>query len=350
MAAQSRGQDTSLIGALIRAPHRFEFIQAVRLIEQWLRRRRAKGDAGAPDPAEAVRFRAALALAFPLAEIDDLSTNGPDGGLEMQVAFLGLDGSSGALPRHYSEMVLHEQRQKNLALRDFLDIFNHRAVALHLAAQRKYRQAAGLEATGGDGSDPITLALYALVGMGTGGLRDRLAVEDETLIHYAGLFASGTRSAAGLEQLLSDYLGRPVEVIQFAGRWAPLEAEDWTAMPTSGKPLGSYAQLGVDAVAGSHVWDVQGGFRLRIGPLDYGQFAELLPGSPLMNEIAALVRTYAGPEFAFDMELALRGGAVPHCTLAAEGEFLPRLGWNTWLHAPVRPATVSDALLRYTRI
>jgi type VI secretion system protein ImpH len=354
MAAESRRQDPSLIEALLEEPYRFEFIQAVRVLERVAETRRRAAASDGPRHATAVedvvRFRAALALAVPLAEVEQLRAGEAGGPAEMQVSFLGLNGPSGVLPRHYSELVLQQVRQKNLALRDFLDVFNHRAIAMHLLARRKYRLAASVESSGDDGRDPISALFYALIGFATPGLRDRLAVDDHALVYYGGLFAQSRRSAAGLEQILSDYLGRPVEVAQFAGRWAPLAAEDWTRLATQNRPFGNFAQLGVDAVAGTHVWDVQGGFRLRLGPLDYRQFAELMPGSPLMNEVAALTRTYVGPELAFDVELALRGDAVPDCVLAGSGDFLPRLGWNTWLPAETRPATVSDAVLRFTRI
>jgi type VI secretion system protein ImpH len=254
------------------------------------------------------------------------------------------------MPRHYSELAQREARQKSFALRDFFDIFTHRAAKAHFFAWRKYRLAPSFEAPSEDGCDPITAALYALIGFATGGLRNRLSVEDETLIHYSGFYAQATRSALGLEQLLSDYLARRVEVIQFVGRWAPLLSEDWTALATETRPFGNFARLGVDAVAGTRVWDVQGGFRLRLGPLDYRRFAELMPNSPLMNEVAALTRTYVGSDLAYDVELVLRGEDVPLCTLANEGEFLPRLGWNTWLYAQRRATTVADAKMRFAQI
>lgn len=354
MAAAGGRQDASLIEALLEEPYRFEFLQAVRVLERVAEMRRRAAAADEPRRAaavdEVVRFRTTLALAVPLSEVEQLHADGAGGPAEMHVSFLGLNGPSGVLPRHYSELVLQQVRQKNLALRDFLDLLNHRAVLMHLLARRKYRLAASIERSRDDGHDPITAMLYALIGFATPGLRDRLAVEDHALVYYGGLFAQSRRSAAGLEQILSDYLGRPVEVVQFVGRWGPLAAEDWTRLATADRPFGNFAQLGVNAVAGSHVWDVQGGFRLRLGPLDYRQFAELMPGSPLMNEIAALTRSYAGPELAFDVELALRGDAVPDCVLAGSGAFLPRLGWNTWLPAETRPATISDAVLRFTQI
>jgi type VI secretion system protein ImpH len=344
-------QAASLIEHLFEAPQRFEFFRAMQLLERVVIARRGSGNGrGEALPDDAIRLRAGPTLSFPLAEIEDVTRGEGECVAEVQIGFMGLNGASGVLPRHYSELAQRQARQKSFALRDFLDLFTHRAAKAHFLAWRKYRLAASFEGGSDETDDPITAALYALIGFGTDGLRNRLAVEDDALIHYGGLFAQETRSALGLELLLSDYLARPVEVIQFVGRWAPLLPEDWTALATGARPFGNFAQLGVDAVAGTRVWDVQGGFRLRLGPLDYRQFAELMPNSPLMKEVAALTRSYVGPELAFDVELVLHGDAVPACSLVDTGMFLPRLGWNTWLHAEKRPATVADAKMRFARI
>ena len=344
-------QAPSLIEDIFAAPQRFEFFRALQLLERVaIARRRGANGRGEALPDDAIRLRAGPTLSFPLAEIEDVARGEGECVAEVQIGFMGLNGASGVLPRHYSELAQREARQKSFALRDFLDLFTHRAAKAHFLAWRKYRLAASFEAGRSEAEDPITAVLYALIGFGTTGLRNRLAVEDDTLVHYGGLFAQETRSALGLESLLSDYLARRVEVIQFVGRWAPLLSEDWTGLATTTRPFGNFAQLGVDAVAGTRVWDVQGGFRLRLGPLDYRQFAELMPNSPLMKEVAALTRSYVGPDLAFDVELVLRGDAVPACGLADSGEFLPRLGWNTWLDAEKRPATVADAKMRFPRI
>jgi type VI secretion system protein ImpH len=344
-------QATSLIEYLFAAPQRFEFFRAVQLLERVaIAQRRGATGRGEALSDDAIRLRAGPTLSFPLAEIENITRGEGECVAEVEIGFMGLNGASGVLPRHYSELAQREARQKSFALRDFFDLFTHRAAKAHFLAWRKYRLAASFEGGNNDANDPITTSLYALIGYGTSGLRDRLAVEDETLVHYGGLFAQETRSALGLELLLSDYLARRVEVIQFVGRWAPLLPEDWTALATPARPFGNFAQLGANAVAGTRVWDVQGGFRLRLGPLDYPQFAELMPNSPLMNEVVALTRSYVGPDLAFDVELVLRGDAVPACSLSDTGAFLPRLGWNTWLHAEKRPATVADAKMRFVQI
>ena len=207
--------------------------------------------------------------------------------------------------------------------------------------------------------DTFTRALFSLVGLGTPAFRGRLrvavpATDDEglsaervlghvsdlNLLFYGGLFARRTRDATSLAILLNDYFGLAVEVRQFQGQWLNLE-------PAAQTSLGSMGTLGVNAVAGSKIWDVQGRFRLRVGPLSYREFEEFLPDrgdTPKRKTLflmSHLTRLFVGPELDFDVQLVLRAGDVPHCQMADQG-FGSRLGWNTWLITKKPPADVDD--------
>jgi type VI secretion system protein ImpH len=337
---------------LFEQPSDFTFVEAVRLLEQAARRRKKTSPAGesrSPGATvEVARFRAATALAFAPAEIAKLSDAGADEPVDVEVCFLGLNGPSGVLPRVYSEFVQQQTRQKSLALRDFLDIFNDRAIRNHLDASRKYRLPAAFELAGGSYGDPMTAVLRALIGMSTPALAGRTAVGQEALLSYAGLFSHQVRSAAGLEQILRDFLGRPAQVLQLTGRWALLDPADRTALPDADHPNGNYAELGVNAVLGSRIFDVQGAFRVRLGPLDYQEFTDLLPGSPLMRQVADLTRLYVGPSLAFDVQLSLRREAIPQCMLG--GKDPPLLGLNTWLFTSERATDAADVVIRFERL
>src|SRR6201999_3214705 len=96
------------------------------LLERVVIARRGSGNGrGEALPDDAIRVRAGPTLSFPLAEIEDVTRGEGECVAEVQIGFMGLNGASGVLPRHYSELAQRQARQKSFALRDFLDIFTH---------------------------------------------------------------------------------------------------------------------------------------------------------------------------------------------------------------------------------
>jgi type VI secretion system protein ImpH len=352
MAATSRRSHAALIEALRADPKRFDFIQAVRLLERACESTadETAEHAGAligsdGDPRrEALRLRAVLDLAFPETEVAGFDDKG--GKPELTVSPMGLFGVSGILPGHYSRIVLETCRDNNMALRDFLDLFNHRALSLFVRAAQKYRLPLAFERARTRGGDAFSAALLALVGMRGAALEGRQAIPDQTLIYYAGHFARRFRSADALRQMLSEFFDRPVGIVQFQGHWANLLTGEQTQIGGRREDLQRYATLGVSAVLGTRVWDVQGSFRITLGPLDYTQFRGFMPGAPDMAQLASLTRTYVGPALNFDVQLTLKGSEVPALALSGERETGPRLGWNTWLPTRGARGDASDAIFQ----
>jgi type VI secretion system protein ImpH len=354
---------------LFREGYAFDFFQAVRLLERLEPARRPVGREG-PAGAEVVRFEAHLSLAFPPSSIYEVERAGPGLAVpRMVVSFMGLTGPSGVLPRHYTELLLRLDREakgpERRALRAWLDLFNHRLISLFYRAWEKYRFAIPYErgeSARGEG-DAFTRSLFSLVGLGLPPLRRRLRVsaveesggerrervlarvDDLALLYYGGVLAHRPRCAVSLEALLQDYFGLAARVLQFRGQWLRLE-------PAGQSRLGEGPcnnELGVSVVAGERVWDVQGKFRVRLGPLGYARFLDFLPDrSPAAGRkefflVCHLVRLYAGPEFDFDVQLVLRAEEVPACRLADGDGPGPRLGWNTWVRSQAYPHDADDA-------
>lgn len=369
-------KDDPLIEILLRDAHRFDVFQAVRVLERWAARhgRKPVGDDAQPLE-EAVRFKSAVTTAFPPTAIRQLraaakptaDTEPPadDGGArgeiakaataagladrkepppDMTVSFMGLVGPSSALPQHFTDQLVRVLRERNTALRDFLDLFHHRTISLFVRSWEKYRLPAAYERGGPGGEDTISRSLYSLIGFGTGRLRGRLSVDDEALLHYAGHFAHQPRSAIALEMLLSDYFERPVRVWQYQGRWINLASDEHSALPTSENPEGSFCQLGVNAVAGDRVWDVQSSFRIRLGPLTLDEFSRFMPEGEELRRLADLTRLFVGPGFSFDVQLVLKKEEVPDCVMASEGPTAPRLGLNTWAKSEPLKHDPEDAI------
>jgi type VI secretion system protein ImpH len=341
MDPESRRTDPSLAEELLDEGYRFDFFAAVRVLERLYPHRQRVGGEAVPSE-EVVRFRARLALTFPPSAIYEL-TEPKDGAtaVEMTVAFLGLTGPLGVLPRHYTELLLERVRKKDFVLRDFLDVFNHRLISLFYRAWEKYRFPIAYERTVANNAeyDDFSLGLFDLISMGTKGLRKRLEIGDEALLFYAGLLAQHPRSATALASILQDYFDVPVEVAQFVGQWLNLSPENRTRLGGEGNNA-----LGVNALAGNRVWDQQARFRLRLGPLTFAEFRRFLPAGKAFRPFVQFARYIVGQEFDFDVQLILKADEVPATQLGAKGVRAPRLGWTTWLKTKEFTKDAEDAI------
>lgn len=349
---------------LYREPFTFDFFQAVRLL------RRLEGVDRAGPHRDPIHFRSLMSLSFPASAVYDLEPPGPI--LKrpvMTVTFMGLTGPSGVLPRHYTELLMRLEREsrhpEKHALRDWLDLFNTRLIALFWRAWEKYRFPLAYERGGPFAAEPdsFTRALDSLVGLGEPTLRNRLRVthappvadaparelaraDDLVLYFYGGLFARRVRTAAGLEAVLRDYFGLPAQVKQFQGQWLRLEPESQSRVGAAD----GHSRMGVDLMAGERVWDVQSKLRIRLGPLAAGPFQELLPDrtpQPRRKrffQLVHLVRLYLGAELDFDVQLVLQAAAVPDCQLPEATGDGPRLGWDSWVSSQTYPEPVGEAV------
>lgn len=328
---------------LFAEPRRFRFDAAVRILTRAARN---------ADPAEAIRFRSSPGFAYPAAEVAAIEPPADGRSPQLTTSVIGLIGTAGVLPRLYTEVLTTTLRNRSRALHDFVDLLSHRVVGLFARAGIKYRlnrsaEAETMAVTPGAGQ--VTEALLAFTGFATPHLTPRLRIGSDPLLHYAGLFASRPRSAEKLAALVSDWLGRKVEVIQFAGAWLELPPDQRSSL-ARGRHPGQWNRLSVDAAAGVRAWDPQARIVVRIGPLDLKTFASLLPDHSGLQRLVALVRAFLGFETAFAVNPVLAGPEVPPLLLNATADPAPRLGWNTWVPGPelpvpgIRRADAADAL------
>ena len=326
----------SVLAGLAATPRRFRFDAAVRVLS---RARRSD------DPAEAIRFRTPAGLVYPPADVLEVDARGPRP--ELTVGLMGLTGPSGVLPRSYSEIVTQTRRSRSTALHEFLDMLGHRFVAFFARAATKYRPARAQELAAlhtPPTIDPVTQTLLALTGYGTGQLTPRLLVGTNAVLHYAGLFAMRPRSAERLGAMLEDWLGMPVEVMEFAGAWLLLPPDQRSRIGVNGQ----FNRLSADAAAGVRAWDPQARIVLRVGPLGLAGFERLMPDRLMLHRLVSLVRAYLGYELGFAINPVLLARDVPPLHLDPAAVSPPRLGWNTWLPIPsggvIRRTDAADAV------
>src|SRR5947208_8721395 len=229
----------SPLANLFAAPGKFDFFQAVRLLERLATSSggAAVGADTAPEQ-EAVHFRVLPALRFPAGPVAKAAAR-DEAPPELVVTFGGLTGPDGILPQHYTALLIARQRLKDNTLRDWLDLFHHRLLSLFTRAWEKNQWAAVVDRKRAEGDakeDAATSAAFAVAGFGTGGLRERLSLPGDVPVFYAGLLSRQPRTATGLEQMLADFFGWPVAVEQYAGQWLYLDAENKAELPRENRP------------------------------------------------------------------------------------------------------------------
>lgn len=328
-------------------PSRFSFRAATRLL--WLASRR-------DDPGEAIRFASDVSLAQPSAEVSAVElASAQRKRARLQTAMIGLIGPSGTMPRWYTEQIALSVRNRAPAIAQFFDLIAQRLMAAFVEAGAKYRPHLAAErgamtslrdatltgttaprAIDSVATDPVASALLALGGFGTARLLDRFEAGGTVIQHYAGFYATQARSAERLAAIVSDWLGRRVTIIEFAGLWLSLDPNEQSRMP-KGRIPGQFNRLGADCAIGTRAFDQQARFILRIGPLDRAGFESLLPDQPTLRRLVSLVRAYVGMESDFAVNLVLDSTAIPILQLSAAGA--PRLSWTGWLPRPTASLT-----------
>ena len=355
MAGPGRRTTASVADELLEAPGAFSFWQVVRLLR--LLGREADGamgatgrdsdspPAGGVDPAPApapspsslppfIRLEINPSLGFPDSDVHRVRLD-QDENYHVTVNCFGMIGPSGVLPLHYTEMLVDQAAQKSAAAKEFVDLLNHRWIELYYLAGVRSRVEIGYE----EGNDPFTRALSCLVGLGTPSTGNRLSVEDEALLFYAGVLSRRPVSAAGLRGILEDYFGLPATIHTFTGGWIPLDQGAQSRLSStlsedSNNVLERPApdQPGNGAVLGKRVWMPQSRFRIRIGPADFARHLEFTPGNVGYRRMQDLVRFAVGLETEADLQVVVRAGQIPRLQIGgAERESSARLGWSTWL-------------------
>ena len=357
MPTPQRRRNPGVIQQLLDEPYRFEFFQAVRLLERWYMQRNPAMRAGDVVTSR-LRFRNSLCLSFPPGEITSLTGVNKDGvrlapsisqdgarpsshidlleKIEITPAFFGLLGGQGVLPLIYTEIIAgREHVERDFAAREFLDIFTNRATALFYSAWKKYRLPFRSES---DRSSHYMPQLLALAGLGNVALRDRLAggkvgnlhtvvttsavVYDESIAFYASAVGHRPVSAVYLQHVLSDYFKVDVAIEQFVGKWFTQPAEQRTVLG------GLNVQLGVTAMAGARIWQRDLCMCIRIGALRKKEFTAFLPSGKKANALETLLTLLTGITLEYEVRLILCKDDVVTTALGSGNQ----LGLDTFMN------------------
>lgn len=137
-------------------------------------------------------------------------------GTRIEINFIGLIGPGGALPQHYNADLI--ENDKNRALYDFLNIFNHRLISLYFLAWRKYRLHLSYKI---DLSSDLAGLLKSFSGLLPTRKKAALLNLDlqNSLLYFSGFNAKVAKTAEGLENLLQHTFSVPIKIEAFKGNW-----------------------------------------------------------------------------------------------------------------------------------
>jgi type VI secretion system protein ImpH len=310
----------AFLQSLEREPYRYQFYEALRRLECVYRDEPRFGKAPrlAGDP---VRLAQEPSLAFAPASLASFRSGDGERPPWLAVYLFGLFGPNGPLPLHLTEYARGRLRNDGDAtFSRFADLFHHRLLCLFYRAWADAQPTVSFDRPD---RDRFAYWVGSLFGLGLPALRGRDAMPDLAKLHYAGLFSSQSRNAAGLRAVLEDFFDLPVEVEQFVGRWVELPEEFRLKLGESPET----GSLGRSATIGVRIWDRQQKFRVVVGPLQLADYERMLPGGESLDRLVSVVRGYAGDEWIWDARLVLCREDVPPLQLGGPA----RLGLTTWL-------------------
>ena len=339
-----------IISELVQDPKRFDFVQAMRLLElidSVGKRSSAIGIIRKSDGNSAkikARFVNDYRLRFPVAAITKASPI-DDYTMQFTVSGFGYVGAIGVLPYSYSYLINLSESNKNYGLKAFLDIFEHRSVEFFYRASSKYRIAISYDRGRYGDTDRFKKTLEALIGFRFSNIKERLSIADENLLYYSGYFSSNQKTIFALENILSSELNLKIRIIPFSGRWIKLDLHDQTSI-SGDEESDNYNRLGIDAVLGERVWSVQNSFRIFIGPITQERIYSLLPGGSDDIKIRDIVETYCGKEYEYEVQLLIEAKSVPASQLVSADQFFEkcRLGQTSWILASSSLIDRKDAI------
>jgi type VI secretion system protein ImpH len=332
MASTNGQTPDSLTAKLGREPYAFDFHAAVRLLQSQARDLPRIGHSWSPaqDP---VRFAQSPALDFAPSTLERFQGRDNARAPVLYSRHFGLFGANGPLPLCLTEFarqrILH---QGDTTFAAFCNVFHHRLVSFLFRAWADAQKTVDY-----DRSDQQNWTYYigSLVGLGMDSLLDKDAVPDRAKLYFSGRLAQQNRNAEGLEAIVREFFGIPVELQTFVGRWMDLPSDSICKL---GVPANS--KLGSTAIAGARVWTCQHHFQLRFGPMNLPAFERMLPNGSSFRRLRDWVRLFAGEHYSWDVVLILERRDIPRTQLGRSG----RLGWNTW-SATVQADT--DAEVRF---
>lgn len=292
----------------------------------------------------AIRFTSDAGIAFPARDVTDV-TRRADGSYDVKVAFLGLHGSQSPLPGYYLDNLAWEDAQQTESVTDFLNLFNHRFVSLLHRIWRKYRYYISFEP---DGRDAFSRYMFALLGLGSENIRNRIPINHNKMLAYAGLLASPGRSADVICSLISHCFDLDeVNLIGWETRRVSIPDDQQNRLGTILYSTGQTAQprslLGENFSLGAGIEDCNGKCTIEISELPLSRYMRFLPNGPDFLPLVTFVSYIMHEQLAWDLRLCMAEKQVGGMVLGEKDN--NQLGWRSFLGKPELKPFVTISVL-----
>jgi type VI secretion system protein ImpH len=325
MAAETRPDFSSLIEDLKDNAPSYSVFHAVSVAEILSKAFHPERDEEKFDQT-GLRFRPYEQYAFPPRDIH--SFDWEEGRATFVLTFMGLYGIDSPLPRLYHEQVALQQTVHgpgNVPLQNFLDMFNTRFYWLYYQAWKKYRF--HLQAKMGARSK-VFERIFTFSGLPHRLKSDDHGVPEFQWLRVSSILSHRVRSKAGLRLFLQEFL--PYVKIGIR-EFVPCRVKlDHT--PKLGRGVGQNAfRLSRHSVIGRTKTDGMGRIRVELGPIDFADFLEFIPGSRKLQLLHDLLKAYLNDGLEYDVRFTIRSRTIRRLPLS---DRRPKLGISHWLGQP----------------
>lgn len=286
------------------------------------------GEDGSPNK-EVLKFKAIHSFGFSL---DNAKSLGQDSygrnRYDYFVSFMSLIGASGVLPQHYIKLSLERIKKGDLALSEFIGIFEHRLISLYYKSLAKYKLPYQFESTDGNEKDNFSQALRAFSGF---------SAKNTAQLFYSGHYSKSNRPIGNLQSIISELVGSKVTTQSLVGSWLPISHNDRCQIGIKGKNN----HLGSGLILGRRYWDIKSKITIRIHDINIEKFNQLQKDKPLYKLLSSVVNSYVPIHIAvgFEFNVVVNREQV---SLLGKGS---QLGVNAWLMSGKKNNLISKHIL-----
>ena len=319
MESSSGDKRRALTRALKKNPTAFDFFEVVRRIDS-IAPESPRTGWGSSIEDESIRFGQEPSLAFPPTSISSFNDSGRVPLLS--VNFLGLLGSNGPMPLHFTEYV-RDRSHNNLdpTWQRFLDIFHNRAVALFYRAWAVNEQATSYDRPEEDWFCDAVSSLIGETPYSSCSSSDPIL--DHARCYWASHMIATARNADGLASMLSDFFEMDVNLSEYLPCWMDIPKQYYCICGGSK----DNATLGVNIFLGAKQLVASEKFGIMLGPLSREDFERMLPGGRSFKRLVTLVDSYLTKPLLWELRMTLKREEIPQTVLGSYG----KLGYTTWI-------------------